>query len=362
MNTDSKTGFAHRALIASGILVGLIALAMVLIESAPVLLLTFAALLLAVPIAAGADRLATFGVNRYVALAAVIGAILLVIVGIGMLSATTVAEQSQALQEELPRAAHQLEERLRGSGWGNELWQRTEDAQPWSSSRFVKRATGVFSSTLGFIGSVVLVLFLAVLFAATPKYYTEPIVRLAPLEKRARLRSVFHMVATDLKMWLLGKLAAMILVGVLTTLGLQFLNIPFPVGLGFIAAILTFIPNIGPVLAALPAILLALLEGPASALYVVALYVAVQTLESYVVTPIIQQKTVSVPPGFTIGMQLIFGSVYGLLGLFVATPLAVAGRVLIRELYVRDVLGETEPDTDPDRDPGAADAKRRPAS
>lgn len=334
-------------MIASGIFVALSAGAFLLIETADALLLVFAALLLAIPIAAGADRLAAAAnLNRHIALAAVILAIVAGFGAFGAMVAPTVAEQAGVLKEDLPQAAREVEDRLRDYGWGERLLERAQKSESFSSAGFAARAGGLFSTTLGFLGAVVLVLFLAVLFAATPTYYTDPLLRLLPLAKRARMQAVFSMAAAELKMWLIGKFAAMVLVGVLTTIGLTLLDVPLAAALGLIAAILTFVPNIGPVLAAVPAVLLAFVEGPMSALNVVLLYVGVQTVESYIVTPVIQQKTVSVPPGFTIVVQVILGSLAGLLGLFVATPLAVAARVFIRELYMRDALGEGDTGAD----------------
>jgi predicted PurR-regulated permease PerM len=128
---------------------------------------------------------------------------------------------------------------------------------------------------------------------------------------------------------------AMTVVGVLTWLGLWLIGVPLAVVLGLIAALLAFIPNIGPIIAAVPAVLLALSEGPTTALLVVGVYVAVQSLESYVITPLIQQEQVSLPPALIISMQLLMGVLFGILGLALATPMAALGLTLIREAYVK---------------------------
>lgn len=116
--------------------------------------------------------------------------------------------------------------------------------------------------------------------------------------------------------------------------------------LGLIAGLLSFIPNIGPVLAVIPALLLASLEGGRTVLYVAALYLFIQALESYVFTPWMQQRIVSVPPALTIAVQLLFGLLAGTLGLLLATPLAAVGMVLVRMLYVEDLLGDRPQATD----------------
>lgn len=126
----------------------------------------------------------------------------------------------------------------------------------------------------------------------------------------------------------------MFIVGVLTTLGLWFLSIPMALTLGLLAAILTFIPNIGPIISAIPAILIAITQSPTSAVYVIALYIVIQAVESYVITPLIQGKTIAQPPALVIFSQLIMGLLTGFLGLSLATPLLAALSVIIKRIDV----------------------------
>lgn len=130
----------------------------------------------------------------------------------------------------------------------------------------------------------------------------------------------------------------MAIIGACTAVGLWALGVPLALTLALLAAALTFVPNFGPILAAVPAVLLGLLESPTKALYVVLLYVGVQTVESYVLTPLIQKRTVSAPPALTILAQVLLGVLVGGLGVVLATPLTAVALVLARELYVRDVL------------------------
>ena len=134
--------------------------------------------------------------------------------------------------------------------------------------------------------------------------------------------------------WLLAHMSSMAVVGVLTTIGLFALGIPLAIVLGLIAAALAFIPNIGPVISAVPAILIALSESPTKALYVVLLYVAVQAVETNFITPIFELKAVSLPPALTISVQLLLGSLVGILGLLLASPMCAMAIVLVQTLYV----------------------------
>lgn len=141
-------------------------------------------------------------------------------------------------------------------------------------------------------------------------------------------------------MWLLGRIWASLFVGVLTVIGLLLLDMPLAFTLGLL--VLNFIPNIGPILSGVPAVLLALLKSPTLAIYVIVLYVVIQSVESYLVTPLIQRRVVSLPPALTLTAQLLLASLLGFLGLFLATPLTVVAMVLIEELYIKDVLEENE--------------------
>jgi predicted PurR-regulated permease PerM len=109
------------------------------------------------------------------------------------------------------------------------------------------------------------------------------------------------------------------------------------------AAILTFVPNFGPILSVVPPALLALADEPRRAAYVIVLYLAIQTVESYAITPLIQRRTVSMPPALTIAAQVVLGILTGPIGVAVATPLTAAAMTAIRIAYVEDALEHHEP-------------------
>ena len=122
-----------------------------------------------------------------------------------------------------------------------------------------------------------------------------------------------------------------------------------------VAFLLTFIPFIGPLLSAIPVVLVAFSEGPATALYALLLYSAIQMLEGYVLTPNVQRRSVSLPPALTIAAQVLLGVLVGALGVVLATPLAATGLVVVNKLYVREVLGDDQPTpTDGDATPSAS--------
>ena len=119
---------------------------------------------------------------------------------------------------------------------------------------------------------------------------------------------------------------------------LSLLGIPLALTLALLAAALDFIPNIGPLASAVPALLLALLQGPTTALWVMLLYVIVQVVESYILAPLVQRRAVSLPPALLLGAQVLLPMLFGFPGLLLATPVTVLLLVVVRNLYVEAIL------------------------
>lgn len=300
--------------------------------------LVFAGLLLAVLFRACGDALAKAG-----RVAPVYGLIVFLVLLTGFLilavvaAAPAISEQITAIGEALPKGLAKLKEWIAGFGWAERLLDRDfTDAIRWPAATNV--TTGVLSSTFGALGDLVIILFIGLYGAFDPVRYRHGLILLFAPSIRPDAEAVLDKTVDALRNWIVGQLIAMSLIGLLTGLGLWLIDMPLALLLGLIAAILAFIPNIGPVLAAIPGVLIALPDGVNKALVVVAIYVGVQTLESYVVTPLIQRQRVKLQPAFVISVQILFGSLFGLMGLAIATPFAALVRTLAQELYVKRFL------------------------
>ncbi|TKI19934.1 AI-2E family transporter, partial [Bacillus pumilus] len=202
-------------------------------------------------------------------------------------------------------------------------------------------AGSIFSGVLGTMADIVVALFVAVYLAANPRVYTNGIVALLPHRARPRAREVLNELRRVLGLWILGKLLSMLVVGVATAIGLSLLGVPVALALGLLASLLDFIPYIGSILAAAPAVLIAFTQSPMLALEVSALFLAVHALDGYVLLPLVERKTVSLPPALTISAQVLMGLAFGLGGVALATPLTAVAEVLIQMLYVQDALHDT---------------------
>lgn len=316
---------------------------LLLVWHAPeVLLVVFAGVLLALFLRGGGDWLARrTGLSGGWGLLLFVAALLAGFVLAGLAAAPTIADQLDQLWQEVPRAAAGLRERLARYSWGRTLLDQITPRRLLSSGGDAAgTASSALSTTFGALGNLVLILFIGLYLAADPGLYTRGVRALLAPSLRPRAEAMLREAGATLQGWLLAQLISMSLIGVLTGLGLMLLGVPLAPVLALVAALLTFIPNIGPVIAAVPAVLLGLADGPMQALWVALLYIGVQTVESYLVTPLIQQRTVSLPPALTLAVQLLLGVLFGLLGLALATPLAAAGLALTRRFYVGDYLQE----------------------
>ncbi len=310
--------------------------------AADVFLLIFASIVLAVLLTYTSNKLAEkIPVKYVIALVITCLGIIIFIGGIGFLIAPSLGDQLDQLQSDLPKSVDKLKEQLSTTSWGKEMVDGLSDPQELledNEKKVVTKTTKIFSSTLATLFNVFIVLITAIFLAADPNLYLNGFLKLFLPKTAERLRQVFYKSFYTLSSWIKGKFLSMLVVGVLTYIGLLLLGFPIPIVLALIAMVLTFIPNIGPVLALVPAALVGLIEGPDRAFHVILLYVGIQILESYLITPFINKKAVSLPPALTLFWQILFGTFLGGMGLLLATPLLAVILVFVQELYINDYL------------------------
>lgn len=346
-DSSAATGTQRQLLRRVAVIDGIGALFLLLLAgvwlAADALLLLFACILFAVLLYKLSEIVAQrTHMPRKLALPAVV-LVLFAIIGLGgWLMAPQISEQWDNLTREVPAAL----QRLRASIEQHPLLKRVADNIP-NAEQATKRIASMvpnaglfFGGVLGAVGNVVIIIFVGIYFAATPSVYTRGVIRLVPPAKRTRAGQVMHQIGDSLARWLVGKSLSMLIVGVVTTIGLSLLGVPLALVLGIIAGLLDFIPYIGPILGGVPAVLLAFSVSPELALYTVLLFVGVQTVEGYILQPFVEARAVDIAPALTIVMQLIFGTLFGFAGVALATPLTAALMVLVRMLYVEDVLGD----------------------
>lgn len=282
-------------------------------------------------------------INDLLALALTGVVLLLLLVFVIWQIGPRVVEQLDELMEQLPNAIDQLETLLRRINIDEQLTGQINGTDLLntflsSGSSVFTRVTGIFSSTLGFLGTAVILFFIGIFLAVEPATYIDNAVRVLPHNQRLRAYGILQKLGTTLQLWMAARFASMLVVGGLTWLGLMILGVPVALPLALLAGLLTFIPNIGPILAIIPATLIGLSISVQMAALVFGLYLLVQVIESYIVTPIIERRTVSLPPALTITSQITLSLLVGQLGLLLAAPLVLVALVLVRELYLGEVL------------------------
>lgn len=334
--------FARRIVVAVLVSVLILAVAFLVWRGLHVFLEAFAGVLLAVFLSALSDWLSRrtgipYGRSLALVIAALIGAISVT----GWMLANRLATQLAELQNKLPQALEQLRDYLGQYAWGRFVLEQLPNAAgQLSQAGKMAEVTGVLSGVASLLVITLVILFVGLFGAAEPGLYKAGLLHLVPPRIRPRALEAVDAVVFNLRWWLVGQVCLMVLMAVTTTAGLWVIGMPLALALGLIAGILELIPYLGPWLSAVPAALIALLISPWHLLIVLALYLALHVLEGYVFLPLVQRRSVLLPPALTLVMQVLFADLLGLLGLFVAAPLTVAVVVLLKMLYVEDTLGD----------------------
>jgi predicted PurR-regulated permease PerM len=373
-----------------------------------VFLIGFFGVLLGITLAAGVDRLQRFRIPRGVGAVLIVLLVFGALTGLGLLTAPQISKQMGELRQQVPQAIDRVErwvqqrggvaEIVQAAAAANSAVQRSDTAAEQADTSGGSSGAGkeeggaagrqadttaqtgqsdegpggaqvdirksltqqlagagrhffaVFSSTVAVLGGLIIMLFVAIFVAVDPGLYHRGLMHLFPHRARDRAGEVLSATATTLRRWLLMQMVAMLAIGTVTTVVLLLLDVKGAIALGIIAGLLEFIPYVGPILSAVPAIAMALADGPDKAIYVALAYIVIQQLEGVVLQPLLMKEGLELPPVITILGQALFSLVFGFLGLLLAVPLLATVMVPVKLLYVRDVVGDevTVPGEDSD--------------
>ena len=307
-----------------------------------VLVLAFAAALLALLLRGLAHEVSRkTGLPEAWAVLPVVLALIGSVLAVGWLFGAQIAAQFNLLFKDLPQSLSQLARDVGSSSWGAWLLGRARDINLGTATgQAAGYVAAVFGSVVRIGAYVAVLLFAAVYLAVQPTRYVEALLRLAPAGRRERARDVLNLLGTTLRRWLIGQSITMAVVGTLTAIGLFLLGVAAPIALGLISGMFAFIPYVGPILASASGILMAAMQGPMLAVYVIALYAGIHFVESNLITPLVQAEAVELPPVLTLFAALVFGLLLGPVGVLLAAPLAVVVLVAINTLYIEGVLEE----------------------
>ncbi len=341
-----------------GTLVGFLAIIIslyILWRIKQVLLLAFAAVVFATAINQIVKILQKqFKLTRKIAIAISVSGVLIFIAGFIAVLIPPFIEQFQELVTLVPVGLEQL------SSWNEWLHNLlpdeliedvrgleslTQNVQSWTNG-LISNFFNLFSSTLGIVLNSLLVIVVTIMLLANPTPYRQIFLLMFPAFYRRRVQTILKKCEKNLGGWAIGILFNMAVIAILSGIGLWALGIRLPLANCFLAGILTFIPNLGPVLSVVPPTAMALLDAPWKALAVIILYIVIQQVESNILTPIVMKRQVSLLPAITLLSQVAFAVFFGILGLFLALPITVVAQVWLKEIVVKDILDRWQKEHD----------------
>lgn len=317
-----------------------VGVAWLLMELTQFLLLVFAALVLAAIFSSIARRVCDLtGMKRGPALAISVFLLLAVFAGAFTLFGSQIANEFDTIQQSIPPAIDRVEAQLDEVGLGEQARKVVQQGSGDLSS-LASRLGGFAMTATNAIANFVLVFVGAIFIASDPKVYRRGLLLLLPKRAEQPVAAALDDASRGLRGWMMGQGVSSIVVAVLTGGGLWALGVPASGGLAIIAGLLDIIPMVGPVIAGVPAVLLAFTVSPSTALWTVGLFLIVQQIQGNFLQPMIQKQAVDVPPAVLLFAVVAFGLVFGFLGVLLSAPLTVVTYVMVQRLYVKTLLGK----------------------
>jgi predicted PurR-regulated permease PerM len=347
-----------------GLIFALVLASYLVYQIAVVVLVLLLTLLFSVIISAPVDYLERRGVSRGLGTLAVFGSLALVLWILGVALAPTVADQASELWETFPELlenAQDLAGRLSsalglGTSFGLDSLDVVDSARNFFSGGALTTVANVGASVASVLSYVVVIVIATIYAVARPRPLVNGFVALFPAGRRQEVREILADIYGTVQRWFVGQLGSMLVIGVLSTVALYLIGVPFALLLGIFSGLVSFIPFVGPLISVIPPVLLALIGTPVDALWVVLAYAIIQTIESYLLQPLIMSRAVSLHPAVVMFALLIMGTLFGFVGVLLAVPLVATLHVLLRELWIErmDSLG-----TDSKPPKGEPEPKRR---
>jgi predicted PurR-regulated permease PerM len=349
MKSAEVDPFVRRAVVVVLLLGAAAGLGVLAVRGVYVLLAAFAGVLVAVVLNAGGRFLAGrtplgYGVSLTLTVLLVAG----LLTGAGWLLGSQVAAQAGEFGELLPQVTAEVRGYLEEQGWGQWLLAQVDgqggggDGEEGGGEMGGGQLLALLGALSNLLTYLLVAVFVGLFGAANPGLYMEGVVGLTPPAHREAMREVQSALGYTLRRWMLGQGIAMVLIGVSTAIVLSLFGIRLALVVGLLVGLLGFIPYLGPIIGLVPVAIVAAPDGAMTLVWVLLAYTGIQMVEGYGITPLIFEKTVYLPPVFTIIMQIVLGAALGIMGIVLATPLAAVLLVLARA-YRRYVLLDDVP-------------------
>jgi predicted PurR-regulated permease PerM len=341
---DESAGAEGRGLLATGLALLAVCISIFLAwQTVSSLLIIFASVLFASFLDAAARIIAPiFPVNRAWRLTLVL-LLLSALLAFGLVwGAGKVPEQIHLLVQVMETQLDVVQEHLLSFGVDLLGPEAGRNFARWffDQGRLLSNAQMVLGTATSFLANALVILFLGILFAFDPSSYRESLVMLVKPSYRARTRAVLDEMGNTLRLWFIGQAIRILLMTLCVWVALYLIGLPGPFVLGFQAGLSNFIPYLGPIVAAIPIALVAMQLGGSALVWAIVVYTIIQSIEGYVIGPLIQRQAVATPAAWTLVAILLLGALFSVLGIALAMPLVAIGRVAIIRFYVEDYLGD----------------------
>jgi predicted PurR-regulated permease PerM len=301
-----------------------------------VILIGMGAILMAVLLEVGAEPFGWIRLPRPIALVLSALVIVCVVGGAIFLFGRGVASELQEVIRRVEAARSAIDTTLKGSGLGKMILRNAQGVNIPVTTYIGQ----IFGSGISFLAGIVVMIFAGIYLAAQPSLYRRGLGILFPLPWRVNANQTIEYIAGALRLWLLGQLIEMVIIGVLSCFAVWLIGLPSPIALGVIAGVAEFVPYLGPILAAIPAVLVAITVNMQAVLWTVFAYILIHQAEGHLIMPLIQRRMVYIPPALMLLTIVTISFLFGPLAIVFAAPMTVVLFVIVTKLYVRDSLEE----------------------
>ena len=359
MQGSGGTARGRMVYVGVGLVFALLLASYLLYQITVVVLVLLLTLLFSVIISGPVDYLERRGVGRGLATLVVLGGLIFILGIAGTALAPVIENQARELAETFPELLKNTQDLVLSlqnslgleTSFGLDPQNLLDSARNFLSGGALATVANVGASVANVISFAVVIIIATIYAVARPAPLINGFVALFPAGHRQRVREILGDVYETLQRWFLGQLTSMTIIGLLSTMALSLIGIPFALLLGIFSGLISFIPFVGPAISVIPPVLLALVGDPIDALWVVLAYAVIQMIESYLIYPLVMSRAVSIHPAVVMFALLIMGTLFGFVGVLLAVPLVTAVHVLLRELWIErmDALG-TDPNP-PEEEP-----------
>jgi predicted PurR-regulated permease PerM len=349
---SNRTSQERMVYVGIGLVFALLLAGYLLYKVAVVVLVLLLTILFSIIMSAPVDYLNRRGIGRGTGTLLVLSSFLLLFGIAGAALAPIIEDQAREFVDTFPALLENVQQivvRLQSAvglktSFSLDPQNVLDRARNFLSGGALTTVASVGASVATVLSFAVVVLITTVYAVARPVPLVNGFVSLFPAGQRQRVREILGEMYKTVQRWFLGQLASMTIIGILFTVAMFVIGIPFALLLGIFSGLISFVPYIGPMISVIPPVLLALTGNPIDAVWVILAYLGIQAIEGNLVQPIVMSRAVSLHPVTLVFALLTMGTLFGFIGVFLAIPLAAALHVLLRELWIErmDQMG-TDP-------------------